>query len=169
MKGNNPPPYRLAGINWQTWEPDQTAVLLFVVRDEQVLLIHKKQGLGAGKINAPGGRIEPGETPRQAAVRETQEELCITPHDPRFAGDLFFQFTDGLALRGYVFRTHNFTGTPTETDEAIPIWAPVTQVPYHRMWADDRLWIPHLLSGTRFQGYFIFDDDEMLEHRLVMG
>jgi mutator protein MutT len=68
-----------------------------------VLLIHKKRGLGAGKINGPGGKIEPGETPVQAAVREAEEELRITPVDVEEMGTLRFQFVDGLAIHCVVF------------------------------------------------------------------
>src|SRR5690606_39061541 len=57
------------------WTPRDRATLLFVRRGHQILLIRKKRGLGAGKINAPGGRIEPGETPEQAARRELLEEV----------------------------------------------------------------------------------------------
>ena len=50
--------------------------LLFVIRAGQILLIHKKRGLGAGKINGPGGRLHLGESPLHGAVREVKEELC---------------------------------------------------------------------------------------------
>jgi 8-oxo-dGTP diphosphatase len=43
---------------------------LFVIRDGHILLIHKKRGLGAGKINGPGGRIDLGESPQECAVRK---------------------------------------------------------------------------------------------------
>jgi 8-oxo-dGTP diphosphatase len=55
-------------MDWSTWTPRDRAVLLFVIRGGQALLIRKKRGLGAGKINAPGGRIEAGESPEEAAV-----------------------------------------------------------------------------------------------------
>ena len=74
------------------------ATLVFVLRGEEVLLIHKKRGLGAGKINGPGGKIEQGETPLQAGVREVEEELEITPFDLEEMGTLRFQFVDGLAI-----------------------------------------------------------------------
>ena len=45
-------------IDWTTWQPQQRATLLFVIQGNQVLLIHKKRGLGAGNINGPGGRLE---------------------------------------------------------------------------------------------------------------
>ncbi len=51
-----------------SWQPEQLATLLFVVRDGKILLIPKKRGLGAGKINGPGGRLVPGETFKEAAV-----------------------------------------------------------------------------------------------------
>jgi 8-oxo-dGTP pyrophosphatase MutT (NUDIX family) len=49
-------------IDWNTWEPSDIATLVFVFQSDQVLLIRKKRGLGAGKINAPGGKVDPGET-----------------------------------------------------------------------------------------------------------
>ena len=152
-------------INWESWQPEQRATLLFVVRDGQVLLIHKKRGLGAGKINGPGGRIEPGETPQEGAVREVEEELCTTPLDVRKSGELFFQFIDGLSLHVQVFKASDCTAAPRETDEAVPLWSPLDRIPYHRMWADDPYWVPLMLDDTPFSGRFIFDQDELLSYR----
>ena len=59
-------------MDWQNWQPRQYANLCFIVKDGRVLLIRKKRGLGAGKINAPGGKLESGETALGAAIRETQ-------------------------------------------------------------------------------------------------
>lgn len=156
----------LDDIDWNVWTPQQRATLLFVVRDGNVLLIHKKRGLGAGKINGPGGRLEPGETPAAAAVREVQEELCVTPTGIRQSGELFFQFVDGLSLHVVVFRADGCEGTPAETDEATPLWAPLDAIPYERMWQDDPHWLPLMLAGEAFRGYFLFDGDAMLGMRL---
>ena len=145
------------------------ATLMFIVRDGQVLLIEKKRGLGAGKINGPGGKIEPGETPLQAVIRETQEELCITPHAPRKLGELWFSMSDHPDILCHVFRAENFSGTPTETAEAIPLWAAVDAIPYHRMWADDRQWLPLLLDSQAFLGRFIFADETMLWSEIQFG
>ena len=85
---------RVTSIDWKSWQPQETATLLFVIKDDQILLIRKKRGLGAGKINGPGGRIEPGETPMECAIRETTEELCIMPINVKPAGELFFHAED---------------------------------------------------------------------------
>jgi 8-oxo-dGTP diphosphatase len=159
-------PRRVKDIDWPHWVPTEKATLLFVVRDNSILLIHKKTGLGAGKINGPGGRIEPGETALQGAVREVQEELCVTPTGVLEAGELYFQFMDGYSLHGTVFTGSGFTGELCETREAAPVWTPLDKIPYERMWADDSLWLPLALKGTRFRGFFIFDGDTMLDSRL---
>ena len=156
-------------VDWESWIPQQRATLLFVVKNGQVLLIHKKRGLGAGKINAPGGRLDPGETPLECAIREVQEELLVTPKGVRQVGELRFQFVDGLSIHGFVFRADDCEGEPGETDEAIPIWTPVDDIPFDRMWADDRLWIPLMLEERHFDGRFIFDDDEMLSFKISHG
>ena len=129
-------------------------------------LIRKKRGLGAGKINGPGGKIESGETPLECAIRETHEELRITAHGATECGQLSFQFADGLSLFCHVFRADSYSGTPQETDEAAPLWTDWAKMPYHEMWADDELWFPLLIERRNFKGYFTFDADVMTSHRV---
>jgi 8-oxo-dGTP diphosphatase len=162
-----PIPRRVRDIDWRAWEPRDRATLLFVVRDEKVLLIRKKQGLGAGKINAPGGRIEPGETPLADAVREVEEELGTTPPGVSERGELSFQFIDGYSIHAVVFLAQDCAGEAHETGEATPLWVPLEAIPYSEMWADDALWVPLLPAGARFRGRFVFDGDHMLDHELV--
>jgi 8-oxo-dGTP diphosphatase len=157
---------RFADIDWDSWRPQQRATLLFVIRDGEVLLIHKKRGLGAGKINGPGGRIDDGESALAAAVREVQEEVRVNPTGVQHCGELAFQFVDGLALHCVVFRASGCQGEPQETDEARPLWTPLDRIPYDRMWADDRHWMPLMIAGKKFAGRFLFDGDTMLGHEI---
>lgn len=159
-----PVPRTCAEVDWPAWQPNMLATLLFIREGERVLLMRKKRGLGAGKINAPGGKVDPGESPRQCAVREAQEELGVTARDPAHRGRLHFQFVDGLAIRCDVFVAHAHEGVAVETDEGAPLWTEVDAIPYGQMWADDRVWLPGVLAGRAFLGYFIFDGDAMLDH-----
>ena len=152
--------------DWSAWEPGELANLCFIVRGDEVLLIRKKRGLGAGKINGPGGRLEPGETAAEAAVREVQEEVCVTPLNPSLRGELHFQFADGYALHCAVFLAEGCEGEPSETDEAAPLWVRTGEIPYDEMWADDRHWLPGLLEGRSFRAFFEFDGERMLAHRI---
>ena len=148
------------------WRPQERATLVFVVRGDDILLIHKKRGIGAGKINGPGGRLDPGETALECAIREVQEELMVTPTGLHESGELRFQFTDGFSMLVYVFRATGIEGEPQETDEANPIWTPVSSIPYDRMWRDDRYWMPLLLEQIYFEGQFLFEDDRLLDHNV---
>ena len=149
---------RVDGANWR---PKEEGTLCFVIQDGQILLIEKKRGLGAGKVNGPGGRIEKGETAEQAAIRETQEEVGITPTGVKWAGELRFQFRDGYSLHCTVYRASGWEGELVETAEAKPFWVRTGQIPYDRMWADDEQWMPRLLAGEKFRGWFEFDGDRM--------
>ena len=152
---------------WNNWQPRERATLCFLIQDEKILLNRKKRGLGAGKINGPGGRIEPGEEPHECAVRETSEEVGLTPLDVQNRGELHFQFADGYSLHCTVFVSNEYTGELVETDEALPIWTPLESIPYEEMWADDIHWLPGVVSGGTFRGYFHFDGEKMLSKHLV--
>lgn len=69
----------------------------------------------------------------------------------------------------HVFRADDFTGTPTETDEAIPVWFALDQIPYQRMWEDDLYWLPYLLRDETFIGRFVFDGESMITKEMELN
>ena len=167
-ENNTAPPKTVKDINWDQWQACHQATLLLTVKNDQILLIRKKRGLGAGKINGPGGKVDPGETITECIIRETQEELRITPINPAFIGESLFQFTDGYSIHVHTFMASDFTGEPTETDEAKPLWFSLDHIPYHEMWEDDKYWIPLSLKGQPFLGRYLFDQDNMLDYDLEL-
>jgi len=160
---------RIRDYNWEAMSYSEKAVLCFVLQGQRVLLMRKKRGLGRGKINGPGGRLEPGETYHDAAVRETQEELGITPRRLRDAAHLTFVFTDGYSLDARVFTACGYDGEVVETDEGDPMWFHLSEIPYTEMWADDPLWLPHVLAGRYVRGRFVFEGDTMLDDAVEVG
>jgi 8-oxo-dGTP diphosphatase len=149
--------------DWTHWVPVDRATLVFVIRDGEILLIRKKRGLGAGKINGPGGRIEPGESALACALREMEEELRVTPTGVRERGELRFQFVDGYAIHVTVFSAEDCREEACETEEAEPLWTAIDRIPYDEMWEDDRIWLPLLIAGETIRGRFVFDGDVMLD------
>jgi len=167
-------------IFWDQWQPTARTCLCFIRSGEEILLIRKKRGSGAGKINAPGGHLELGESALEAAIREVQEELKVTPLNLKPVGELSFQFVDQVtrtpqaiegctsgALHCVVFMAEKCLGEPEETEEAIPYWSHQDHIPFHEMWEDDIEWIPGMLQGKKFEGYYFFDDDTMLSGELL--
>jgi 8-oxo-dGTP pyrophosphatase MutT (NUDIX family) len=60
--------------------PDGAEVLL--TRRSQALRNHR------GEVSFPGGRMDPGETPLQTALREAHEEVALDPSLPHVLGEL---------------------------------------------------------------------------------
>ncbi|NIM71133.1 MAG: NUDIX domain-containing protein [Xanthomonadales bacterium] len=159
---------RLADIDWSTWQARDPATLVFVMQDDEILLIRKKRGLGPGKINGPGGKLDPGETAMECAVRECHEELGIEVHDLECMGEHRFQFTDGYSIHCWVFRTDRYDGEAVETAEAVPLWTPVDRIPYDEMWEDDRIWLPLVIRGQHFSARWVFEHERMLDYDLQL-
>ncbi|MEM9535143.1 MAG: 8-oxo-dGTP diphosphatase [Cyanobacteria bacterium P01_E01_bin.45] len=156
----------LDDVNWVGWVPREVATLVFVIRQGEILLIRKLRGLGAGKINGPGGRLEPGESLLDCAVREVQEELRVTPIGLEYGGEIRFQFVDGYSLHVHCYRATDIVGQPQATDEAIPLWSALEDIPYDDMWDDDRIWLPQLIAKQLFSGQFLFEGDRLLDYAL---
>lgn len=145
--------------------------LLFLLRDDHILLAMKKRGFGVGRWNGVGGKIETGESIEQAAVRECTEEIGVKPHSLTKVARLSFVFPDDTPdILTHVFATKSWKGEPIETEEMAPQWFRLTDIPYHAMWQDDKLWLPHVLDGKKVIASFGFDNNEnMLDDATVLN
>ena len=100
---------------------------LFSLDRRRVLLIRKNRpAWQAGKLNGIGGKIEPGETPREAARREFREETGLDLPESAFTHLLTLggpdDFGSGVPWEGYFFRTFGaIDGAQSLTDEAVEI------------------------------------------------
>ncbi|RPD56952.1 NUDIX-domain-containing protein [Lentinus tigrinus ALCF2SS1-7] len=109
--------------DWVAYKKVKLYTNAFVIlNDAKVLLGYKKRGFGTGLWNGFGGKVDPGETPLQAAVRELEEEAGIEA-PLEHCGVLFF-VVDGAdaAFHIDIFRADEYTGTVSETDEMRPEW-----------------------------------------------
>jgi 8-oxo-dGTP diphosphatase len=148
------------------WRPDLVGTLMFLTAGGRLLLIRKRRGHGAGRINGPGGKPEPGETPLDCVLRETWEEVGVRPRNPRLAAVFRFLDTDEADWLGFIFTARDHRGTPRVTAEAVPAWYRLDALPLDEMWPDDRFWLPRVLAGERLIGDFLFRRGELVAHRL---
>lgn len=139
------------------------AVLCHLKRNEKYLLLLKADGkFGGGFWNAPGGKIEDGETPENAAIREVREETGFEIRRLENSGHLEFYFGHGKKRPDWtaeVYTSSDFDGTLKESDEGKLGWFSKDELPMDKMWEDDRHWLPLLVKGTRFHGIFEFTQD----------
>jgi 8-oxo-dGTP diphosphatase len=87
----------------------------------QVALVRKaRPAWQAGRLNGIGGKLEPGETPLAAMVREFREETGVVtaPSDWREAVVLRF---DGGCVHFFTARLSGLSGVRAITDEAIEV------------------------------------------------
>ncbi|MDX1781680.1 MAG: NUDIX hydrolase [Thalassovita sp.] len=110
------------------------AALAVVLRDDQVLLVRRRNKPDAGLWGYPGGHVEPGETVVQAALRELSEETSIRAEaGPILSGfDLIRHGADGLlAHHFYLVAVECWyrDGVPVAADDAQEAcWMPVETV-----------------------------------------
>jgi mutator protein MutT len=148
----------------------KTLSLLFLRKDDGVLLAMKKLGFGEGRWNGVGGKVEEGETIEQAMIREAQEEIGITPTTYEKVADLTFdEFFKGVPalMHVHAYVATGWTGEPTETIEMAPKWFTVTDIPYKQMWSDDLYWLPQVLEGKKIVATFKLDEsDAIVSHSI---
>jgi len=54
--------------------------------DKKVILIERAKEPGKGKLDLPGGFVDPKESTEEAVIREIQEELTIVLREPKYLG-----------------------------------------------------------------------------------
>jgi 8-oxo-dGTP diphosphatase len=138
----------------------QTLVLLVRRQTNEILLAMKKRGFGAGKLNGVGGKVKEGETAVAAAVREIQEEVGVVVGESDLAqvAEIIFHFTDDSFKDIFcrVYSNERWLGEPQESEEMAPEWFDMNNIPYDRMWVDDKYWLPAVLRGDVLKATFNF-------------
>tara|TARA_Y100000310_G_scaffold180641_1_gene180564 strand:- start:373 stop:924 length:552 start_codon:yes stop_codon:yes gene_type:complete len=165
--GENPPPRILFSLH--TFSPiiskmnQATLCILTNKESNKLLLGMKKRGFGQGKYNGFGGKIEPNETIEEAAVRELHEEANIkaSPENIEKVGKLNFVYSNKQEWNQivHVFIVRNWKGSPEESEEMKPEWFDIKDIPFHKMWADDKHWLPLVLQGKKLEADIVFDKD----------
>ena len=136
--------------------------LCLLRRNEEILLAMKKRGFGEGKYNGVGGKIEGTETPEAAMLRETKEEIGVTPIQYEKVGvvsfDEFYK-DEKVNLIFHLYMVTEWEGTPVESEEMQPKWFSIDSIPYNQMLPDDKYWLPLILEGKKIDAYFDFDEE----------
>ncbi len=101
-----------------------------IIRDNKLLV---ERSFGKEFFIAPGGSIEEGETPKQALVRELQEEFAIDVIEDNLEefGVFYAEAAgmDGKRVRMDVFTVKNWDGEPRPNSEVEEIRWITSEIP----------------------------------------
>lgn len=133
---------------------------------KQILLGYKKCGFGQGKYNGFGGKVEPNESVEEAALRELYEEsgLKSSLKDIKKVAELDFEFLYVPKEKGWdqivhIFLVYKWEGELVESNEMKPNWFDIKDIPFEKMWQDDKHWLPLVLQDKLLKGKFAFGKD----------
>ena len=140
----------------------EIVTLCFLRKEAHICLAPKKHKIGAGKRNGYGGRVQVGETVRQAAVRELQEEACVTalPEDLEQVAVITLYHRNQATYECHIFFVYDWDGEPRETAEmGPPKMYHEDNIPKKHMLPGDAHWLPLLLAGNKLRGRLHHSDD----------
>jgi len=142
---------------------------MLLITEDKVLLGLKGRGVGQGKIVAVGGGVEEAETIREAAIRETIEEIGVAPNNPIAVADLNFVFPykHEYSMHVFVYLSQSWSGEILATDELEPRWFEIQNLPFEQMWADAPYWLPRVLAGEKLKAEFFYDKNLEIERKQV--
>jgi 8-oxo-dGTP pyrophosphatase MutT (NUDIX family) len=144
--------------------PKQKTTLLFLIKGDRILLAMKKRGFGKGRYNGVGGKPEGKEKIEQTAKREAEEEIGIVPKSIQEVAKLNFYFPNQPDWDQQVitYLCTKWSGKPKETEEMRPKWFDKFDLPYKKMWPDDKLWLPHTIEGKYVKANFTFGEGDVI-------
>jgi 8-oxo-dGTP diphosphatase len=119
-----------------------------IVRDGKVLIGQRRPDQPmALKWEFPGGKLEPGETPQQALVRELREELGIHAVVGRPVTRIRHNYRHGGAVDLQFFAVQEFTGEIVNQIFQQVIWVDLHDLPNYDFLAADLGLIRDLAAG----------------------
>jgi 8-oxo-dGTP diphosphatase len=100
----------------------RNAAVMLVVKDGLILSVSRRYD--KTKFGLPGGKVEPDETPEQAAIRETLEEtgVKVTKCEFIFLRDEPRDRPEGEDFHAYCYYATEWEGAPHDSEEGVVSW-----------------------------------------------
>ena len=122
------------------------AAAALVDKDNRVLIAQRPEGKSmAGLWEFPGGKVETGERPEEALIRELREELSIDVTEACLAPFVFASHTyDAFHLLMPLYVCRKWNGQPVPTEGQVLKWVLARELKNYPMPPADLPLIAHL-------------------------
>jgi 8-oxo-dGTP diphosphatase len=146
------------------------ATLCYVRQNGKTLMIHrvkKENDMHQGKWNGLGGKLEPGETPEECAIREIFEESGLTARNPALKGLITFPgFANDEDWYAFLFVVEDFSGEIVDSPEGDLAWVDDADLLRLNLWEGDLIFIPWLDRPGFFSAKFVYRQNRLEEHQV---
>lgn len=147
------------------------ATLCYVQKPGYTLMLHrvkKENDYHQGKWNGLGGKLEPGESPEECAVREVLEESGLRCRNPRLRGFITFpDFDEVDDWYTFLFTLDDFEGELIDSPEGNLAWIPNEELLALNLWPGDRVFLPWIFQEQVFSAKFVYEKGEFVSHEVT--
>ena len=130
--------------------PTKIAVVVILESPGYWLMLKRSRSPNQGLYTPVGGKIENGESPRAAAIREVQEEAGLQIEDPRYCGLLVDSSPTDYNWICFVYRASVEYFQPPSCNEGALSWIPVESLATLPTPVTDPYLYPRVLSDQPF-------------------
>jgi ADP-ribose pyrophosphatase YjhB (NUDIX family) len=156
------------------------AVVCYLIKDNKITLGLRKRvsfGLGENLISGIGGKVGDvtgleNETFDEALFREVKEEIDVEITTFKKVAEIKFLFPNKTKWNQYViaYLISDWKGEPKETESIKPLTYNYNEIPFDRMWADNKDWLPLVLEDKEVEAIFMYNDtnDKIVEKEIKL-
>jgi 8-oxo-dGTP diphosphatase len=147
------------------------ATLCYVRQDNKTLMVHrikKENDMHQGKWNGLGGKLEPGETPEECAIREIREESGLEVKHMVLKGLLTFPlFAKNEDWYAFVYIVDQVEGELIDSPEGMLEWVDNNKILELNLWEGDHFFLPWLERSGFFSAKFVYENGRYIDHQVV--
>jgi 8-oxo-dGTP diphosphatase len=130
-----------------------------------VLMLHRRNPPNQNLWNGVGGRLEPGETPRESVLREVREETGYILLEAAFRGILTWDGFETPPGGLYIFTAQAPDGEPLDCSEGTLAWQPRSWVfSSPSVVSNIHVFGPSVLGDAPLQRYHFSYNDGNIQH-----
>ena len=132
----------------------QQVVAAFIERGGRVLIGQRRAGgKHPLKWEFPGGKVEAGEEPQRALIRELREELAIEAEIGELIDSYDFRYASGALTRLLFYRVEEFHGEPRNLEFEQIVWVEPTRLPFYDFLEGDVRFVERLTSRRNTRAF----------------